>query len=108
MLSIFSGGGERRSFTLPLFPLRTVLWRVGTTGGTHFQVANPAAEAAGLVVGEVTTIATEPACPLPEADAPLVKLLDMLAARIGPQNFPAETHFDDASWVGYRLESSAD
>jgi Lon protease-like protein len=40
---------------------------------------------------------------LPEAYAPLAKLLDMIAARIGPQNFPAETHFDDASWVGYRL-----
>ena len=40
---------------------------------------------------------------MPEAYAPLAKLLDMIAARIGPQNFPAETHFDDASWVGYRL-----
>ena len=29
MLSIFSGGGERRPFTLPLFPLRTVLFPGG-------------------------------------------------------------------------------
>jgi Lon protease-like protein len=172
MLSIFAGSGDRLPFTLPLFPLRTVLFpggllplkvfeqryidmtkdclkderpfgvclitrgdevasssnsspefaRVGTlarivdwempqlgilhlatTGGTRFQVQKHAAEASGLFVGEVTTIATEPTCPLPEAYAPLAKLLDMIAARIGPQNFPAETHFDDASWVGYRL-----
>jgi len=172
MLSIFGGRGERQSFTLPLFPLRTVLFpggllplkvfeqryidmtkdclkderpfgvclitrgdevasasdgppefaRVGTlarivdwempqlgilhvatTGGTRFQVQEHAAEASGLVVGEVKTIAPEPAYPLPETYEPLAKLLDMVAARIGPQNFPAETHFDDASWVGYRL-----
>ena len=172
MLSIFSGSVERRPFTLPLFPLRTVLFpggllplkvfeqryidmtkdclkedhpfgvclitkgdevasssngppefaRVGTlarivdwempqlgilhvatTGGTRFQVQKHTVQASGLVIGEVRTIATEPASPLPEAYAPLAKLLDMIAARIGPQNFPAETHFDDASWVGYRL-----
>jgi uncharacterized protein len=172
MLSIFGGGGERRTFTLPLFPLRTVLFpggllplkvfeqryidmtkdclkderpfgvclitrgeevvsasngppefaRVGTlarivdwempqlgilhvatTGGTRFQVQKHAAEASGLIIGEVTTIAPEPTYPLPDTYAPLAKLLDMIAARIGPQNFPVETHFDDASWVGYRL-----
>ena len=26
-----------------------------------------------------------------------------IAARVGPQNFPAERAYDDASWVGYRL-----
>jgi Lon protease-like protein len=172
MLSIFGGGGERRPFSLSLFPLRTVLFpggllpikvfeqryidmtkdclkeerpfgvclitrgnevaspstsppefaRVGTlarildwempqlgilhvatTGGLRFQVQKQTVEASGLVVGEVTTIATEPTGPLPEAYAPLAKLLEIIAARIGPQNFPADTHFDDASWVGYRL-----
>ena len=172
MLAIFGGSGDRRPFTLPLFPLRTVLFpggllplkvfeqryidmtkdclkderpfgvclitlgdevalgsnsppefaRVGTlarivdwempqlgilhvatTGGTRFQVQKHVAQANGLVIGEVTTIAPEPSCPLPEAYAPLAKLLDMIAARIGPQNFPADAHFDDASWVGYRL-----
>src|SRR5213079_3197318 len=172
MFSIFAAPRDPRPFTLPLFPLRTVLFpggllplkvfeqryidmtkdclkeerpfgvclitrghevasasngtpefaRVGTlarivdwempqlgilhvatTGGTRFQVQKHAAEASGLVVGEVTTIATEPACPFPEAYAPLAQLLDMIAPRIGPQNFPAETHFADASWVGYRL-----
>ena len=172
MLSIFGGSGDRRAFTLPLFPLRTVpfpggllplkvfeqryidmtkdclkedhpfgvclitkgdevasssngppefarvgtlarivdwempqlgILHVATTGGTRFQVQKHTVQASGLVIGEVRTIATEPASPLPEAYAPLAKLLHMIAARIGPQNFPAETHFDDASWVGYRL-----
>ena len=34
---------------------------------------------------------------------PLAQLLELLAARVGPQQFPDERSFDDASWVGYRL-----
>jgi Lon protease-like protein len=41
--------------------------------------------------------------PLPEKHAPLVKLLELIAARIGVANFPAQKRYDDASWVGYRL-----
>ena len=74
-----------------------------TTGGERFQVKSHAIEASGLVVAEVTTIELEPSAPLPEDCAPLAKLLEVIAARIGPQNFPADHRFDDASWVGYRL-----
>jgi Lon protease-like protein len=76
---------------------------VMTTGGDRFQVKQHAATPSGLIVGEVTAIEAEPAVPLPEDCAPLAKLLEVIAARIGPQNFPAERRFDDASWVGYRL-----
>ena len=172
MFSLFAGVRDTRAFSLPLFPLRTVLFpggllplkvfeqryvdmvkaclkderpfgvclitrgdevattpssppdfvRVGTlarigdwempqlgilhvmtTGGERFQVKNHAVEASGLVVAEVTTIEPEPSAPLPEDCAPLAKLLEVIAAQIGPQNFPVEHHFDDASWVGYRL-----
>jgi hypothetical protein len=34
---------------------------------------------------------------------PLAELLELLAARIGPQQLPDERAFDDASWVGCRL-----
>ena len=27
----------------------------------------------------------------------------MIAARVAPQNFPAEVDYGDATWVGYRL-----
>ena len=30
-------------------------------------------------------------------------LLELIATRVGPQNFPTERKYDDASWVGYRL-----
>ena len=32
-----------------------------------------------------------------------LKLLELIATRIGPQNFPAEKRYDDATWIGYRL-----
>ncbi|HLW12305.1 MAG TPA: peptidase S16, partial [Casimicrobiaceae bacterium] len=57
----------------------------------------------GVIVAEVTTIADEPRHPLAETYAPLAKLLEVIAARLGPQNFPADRRYDDASWVGYRL-----
>ena len=40
---------------------------------------------------------------MPAQHAPLARLLELIAARVGPQNFPAERAFDDASWVSYRL-----
>jgi Lon protease-like protein len=33
----------------------------------------------------------------------LVKLLELVATRLAPQNFPAAHEYDDATWVGYRL-----
>ena len=45
-------------------------------------------------------IPVEPAVALPEGYAPLAKLLELLASRVGPRQFPAERAFDDASWVG--------
>jgi len=38
-----------------------------------------------------------------EAFAPLASLLELVASRVGPQNFPVERDYGDASWVGYRL-----
>ena len=72
-------------------------------GETRFGVASHATGPSGLVVAEVTAIPPEPAIPLPERHAPLARLLQVIAARIGAGNFPAESRYDDASWVGYRL-----
>jgi len=76
---------------------------VATLGETRFQVRKYAVGASGLVVADVTSLAAEAVTPLPEKHAPLAKLLELIAARIGPQNFPATLRYDDASWVGYRL-----
>lgn len=72
-------------------------------GETRFRVQRHATAASGLVTGQVAPIAPEPARPLPERHAPLTRLLDVIARRVGAENFPAETHYGDASWVGYRL-----
>lgn len=74
-----------------------------TEGLTRFEVRRHAVDRSGLVVAEVTTIADEPRNALPEIYAPLASILALIAARIGAQNFPAESKYDDASWVGYRL-----
>jgi hypothetical protein len=76
---------------------------VATTGGERFQVHSHVVERNGLVVAEVTPIADEPKIPLAGDYAPLAKLLELIAGRLGPENFPAEPAYDDASWVGYRL-----
>jgi len=76
---------------------------VTATGGERFQVRSHDVKADGLVVARVARIPAEPAVVLPSAFAPLVKLLKLLAARVGPRQFPETPVYDDASWVGYRL-----
>lgn len=77
--------------------------QVATVGGSRFQVKTQTASASGLVVGEIVDLPPEPPLPLASEYLPLANLLELIAARVGPQNFPAERSFDDASWVGYRL-----
>jgi Lon protease-like protein len=82
---------------------QTGILQVATRGEARFRVERHAVAASGLVVGEVTPIAPEAPLPLADAYAPLARLLELVASRVGPQNFPAERDYDDASWVGYRL-----
>jgi len=76
---------------------------VATHGEARFQVQSHGVESSGLIVGQVTPIATEPQLTLAPGFASLASLLELIASRVGPQNFPAEHEYDDASWVGYRL-----
>ena len=76
---------------------------VATRGEGRFQVRTHSLQSSGLMQGEVTPIPAEPANKLAEAFLPLANLLELIAARVGPQNFPAERAYGDASWVGYRL-----
>jgi len=76
---------------------------IATLGESRFQVQNHAVEESGLIVGNVTPLSPEPRLPLADVFAPLAKLLDLIAGRIGPQNFPAARDYGDSSWVGYRL-----
>jgi Lon protease-like protein len=74
-----------------------------TEGVIRFHVHTHAIADDGLVVGQVTTLAPEPAIVLPDAFKPLADLLELLINRVGKENFPAELALTDASWVGYRL-----
>lgn len=79
------------------------IFHIRTQGLGRFQVRSHATAGDGLVVGQVTEIASEPALPLADAFQPLAKLLEILIERVGKENFPAEVSLADASWVGYRL-----
>jgi Lon protease-like protein len=79
------------------------IMHVAAAGGARFEIRGHATDALGLVVGDVGMIPDEPAQPLRERHAPLAKLLRLIEAKLAPDNFPPETHYDDATWVGYRL-----
>jgi Lon protease-like protein len=76
---------------------------VSVTGGTRFKVEARAVEPSGLVVADVKPIPAEPTVATTPAHQPLVRLLELIASRVGPSNFPGDVAWDDASWIGYRL-----
>jgi hypothetical protein len=106
-----AAGGSKVSFAGVGTRARIVAWDMPQLGIFHiraqglgrFQVRSHAAGGDGLVVGQVTDVAPEPALPLADAFQPLAKLLEILMERVGKKNFPAEVSLADASWVGYRL-----
>jgi Lon protease-like protein len=79
------------------------IFHVRSEGLTRFQVRSHSTGGDGLVVGEVTEIAPEPARAISESFKPLVRFLEILIERVGKENFPPGLALDDASWVGYRL-----
>ena len=79
------------------------IFHIGTEGGTRFRIQSHNVEPSGLVIGDVVTIADEAPHPLPDTYAPLARVLETIAQRIGAQNFPSTKRYDDATWVGYRL-----
>jgi Lon protease-like protein len=76
---------------------------VSTVGGERFKVERHSVEPSGLVVGEVAPIPAEPKVALDDAQQPIARLLELIAARVGPRNFPVQTDYADASWISYRL-----
>ena len=79
------------------------IFHIATEGGTRFRIVSHGVEPSGLVIGDVATIPDEAPHPLPEAYAPLARVLETIAQRIGAQNFPSTKRYDDSTWVGYRL-----
>ena len=86
---------------LPLFPLRTVLFPGGVLPLKVFEQRY--VDMTKSCLADERMMDAEPRIALPPGHEALVRLLELIAARVGPANFPAETDYDDASWIGYRL-----
>jgi Lon protease-like protein len=80
---------------------------VSAAGETRFAVRAYTLERNGLVVADAAALDAEPRVAVDPRFQRLVQLLELLAARASPQQFPhqvpSERAYDDASWVGYRL-----
>ena len=76
---------------------------LATEGLSRFSVREHRVQADKLVVADVVEVPNEPTVPLPDDAQPLARLLEVIATRVGPQNFPADPDYGDATWVGYRL-----
>ncbi len=72
-------------------------------GGARFRVVTHELRKSGLVVGATVALPVEAASPLPGDCAPLARLVELMAARVGPGLFPAPHRLDDAAWVSCRL-----
>jgi Lon protease-like protein len=94
--------GTRARITAWDMPQLGIL-HVRTEGLARFQVRSHALAQDGLVIGQVTDIAPEPALELPATHKPLAAFLELLIERVGRESFPVDLALDDASWVGYRL-----
>jgi Lon protease-like protein len=77
--------------------------QISAVGEARFVVRKHELMPDGLVVADVTPIPSEPSVAMPRERRGLAELLEHLAARIGPQHFPDDRAFADASWVGSRL-----
>lgn len=74
-----------------------------TIGGQRFQVRSHEQSTQGLIQAEVTLLEPEVIVLIEQQYQPLARLLQLLIERIGAEHFPAQHHFDDSSWVSYRL-----
>jgi len=74
-----------------------------TEGGCRFRVMNTEVRGNGLVQGRIEFLAPEPTVSVPESLRPLAKLARKLIDRAGPLYGSTLRHYDDASWLGYRL-----
>jgi len=98
----FANLGTRATITHWDMPELGIL-HLATEGLSRFQVREHRVQPDRLVVADVVDIPPEPHVALPAEAQPLARLLELIASRVGPQHFPAELDYDDASWVGYRL-----
>lgn len=79
------------------------IYHVMTAGTERFRVLTTRVQDDGLLRGDVVTLEPESGVPIPGSHALCVEVLRQLIERVGDAWFPPPHHFDDASWVSYRL-----
>jgi len=79
------------------------LYLVMAAGTERFRVLSTRVQDDGLLRGDVVTLEPESGGPVPESHALCVQVLRQLIERVGDAWFPPPHHFEDASWVSYRL-----
>ena len=76
---------------------------VTALGGDCFRVVTMQRQRDGLNVAEIETLPPEPAIALPAKYKLMSDLLRAVIDDLGRLYETIETHYDDASWVGYRF-----
>ena len=76
---------------------------VTAVGGQRFRLMEREVRPDQLVMGRVALLEPEPSGGLPPERAALAGLLRELTSRLHTLYAPLPAHYDDSSWVGYRL-----
>lgn len=79
------------------------LLAIMTIGRTRFRVDTVDRRADGLYVAEAEMLPGERALALPEAHLRLATFLEQTMQEVASHYRDIDLHFDDATWVGYRL-----
>jgi Lon protease-like protein len=72
-------------------------------GGARFRIVERTLQPDRLQTARVEWLAEPPPQPLPGHVADMLPLLRAIVTDAGSALFPEPHHFDDATWVGYRL-----
>lgn len=76
---------------------------ITATGTERFELLTADRQDDGLYVGEVSLLPPVPSMPLPEAHLGLAHILENVLDELGRLYEDLDRHFDDATWVTYRL-----
>lgn len=77
---------------------------IDAKGGERFRVEETRVRSNGLVHGRVSYLADEPVTIVPAEHGLLATILERLLERMGGEHAAVDrAHYDDASWVGFRL-----
>lgn len=77
------------------------MFELKTEGTQRFRILHSEVARNGLITATIETLPPEePATP---SSALCAEVLKAIIDQVGSVHFPAPHHFDDASWIGYRL-----